>query len=275
MRFSALVAAGAALSAFAVSVQAHHGRDFLLIQDYAVPPPLSGIVYGNFEVDTMDGPDEWSIEPGGMIGLGRGLALGTSFHFTDEGGGWEYSSISPQVQFQLTPQGSANPVKFAVLAGYQFVRGGEEEAHDHGPPVCGPEYGPDSPPCDEMATAEHTHSHSHSGIHQHGVDAFFARLIMETDLTASDKLVVNLINVTPDGGDSSWGYAAGWRHSFNHDLAAGIETIGDFNRHGYHEAVLAGYYSPTHSCTLKIGAGAGLADESPDFNFRTGVLWRF
>ena len=263
------------LLSLTIPAAAHHGRDFLMVQDYSVPAPFTGIVYSNFELASHDGPDEWSIEPGIMTGLGAGFAFGAAARFSDEGEGWEYASVSPQIQYQLTPQTSAIPVKFALVAGYQFARGSNEEEAHTDPVFCGPEYGPDAPPCDAVVPHEHGHSHSHTGIHQHSTDAFFARLVMEMDLTPSDKIVANLIHVTPDGASAAWGYAIGLRHSFSHAFAIGMEAVGDFNTHGYQEAALACYLSPSHHFTVKLGAGLGLSEASPDYTIHTGVVWRF
>ncbi len=260
------------LPAAAVTLRAHHGRDFLLAQDYFVPAPLTGILYGNFEFASQDGPDEWTFEPGLQVGLAPRLSLGLTADFGNEGDGWDYGSLSPQLQFQLTDPGMKVPIRFAVLAGYQFAD------DDGGPP-------------EETATASrisprhdgHGHggeepdpaAHTHSGIHQHGSDGFFGRLIMETDLTNRDKVVANLICVSPDDNETAFGYAAGWRHSFSHDFALGLEAIGDFDNDGWHELVAAGYFSPVEGLAIKLGIGAGLTDESPDFTLRGGVVWRF
>ena len=251
----------------ATSASAHHGRDFLLVQDYLVPAPSTGILFGNFEFSSQNGPDEWSLEPGFMYGVAPRLALGLTADFADEGEGWIYRSISPQLQFQLTDAGANMPIRFSVVAGYQFANGGasdeallaeagvgvRHEGHDVVAPAL----------------------HGHGGIHQHDSDAFFGRLIIETDLTQNDKLVANLICVSPDDSEAAFGYAAGWRHSFNHDFALGIEANGDFDNDGYHEIVGAAYISPVHGLTLKFGIGAGLTDESPDFTLRGGATWRF
>jgi hypothetical protein len=263
--------------ALALPVAAHHGRDFLFVQDAAVPVPFTGLFYTNFSFAAHTGPDEWSAEPGAVWGLGSGFAAAVTAQFMDEGNGWDFASVSPQIQWQI-PVREASAVRFALLAGYQFgdgaaavgshVHDAEEEA------VCGPEYGPDAPPCGEES-AEHEHAHVHRGIHQHGTDAFFARVVMEADLADKTRLALNLITVIPDGEAAQWGYAAGLRHTFSNVFSAGIEVLGDFRRSGYHEVATAAYFSPTHDITLKFGIGAGLTDESPDVTVHTGVLFRF
>jgi hypothetical protein len=116
---------------------------------------------------------------------------------------------------------------------------------------------------------------AYDGIHRHGEDHAFARVIIEADLTPADKVIFNLLALWPESGKPAWGYAAGYRHVFSHAFAAGVEAIGDFGDANEHELVLGGYVSPTHHLTFKLGAGMGLTATSPDFSLRTGVVWRF
>jgi len=263
---------GLVLAWTAAPAIAHHGRDFLIAQDYFVPDPLTGILYGNFEFASRDGPDEWTFEPGIQFGLVPRLSFGLTADFGDGGDGWDYRSLSPQLQFQLTDPGMKVPIRFAVLAGYQFAEENGEHADE---PATAARVSPRHDghhDGDEEPAAE---SHVHSGIHQHGSDGFFGRLIMETDLTAHDKVVANLICVSPGDGETACGYAAGWRHSFTHDFAMGLEAIGDFDSDGWHELVAAAYVSPAEGLALKFGIGAGLTDDSPGLTVRGGVVWRF
>ena len=115
----------------------------------------------------------------------------------------------------------------------------------------------------------------HRGIHRHGEEGVTARLIVEAALGHHDKLIFNLINFTPRQGYTGWGYAAGWRHEFNHDFATSVEAIGDYESTGYQQAVVAAHWSPWHSMTFKLGLGAGLSDETPDFSVVTGLVYRF
>ena len=101
-----------------------------------------------------------------------------------------------------------------------------------------------------------------------------SRLIIEGDFGAT-KAIFNLISVARSSGGASWGYAAGVRHKVLEQLAFGVEAIGDFDSHGWHELVGGVYYEPVHSLTLKLGAGFGLTEETPDFTLRTGFVWRF
>jgi hypothetical protein len=343
LRFALL--SGVSLLAASTS-RAHHGQEFLVVQDSSVPSLWSGTVFGGFEWSRDGRTDELSAEPGFLLGLGSHVAVGATVGFSGTEEVWGYESASPFLQVMITPP--AWPVRVAVIAGYHFADGsiGAEPVASRtvvttvpvvaskttGPPPppapptdpipdpdppCGPEFGPDAPPCPEPAASptpgrsprhaghgtpepapppapsaptseKSTPAHRlvkvkapaaprepYDGIHRHTEDHAFARLVLEADLTATDKLIVNLIGLWPDDGKSAWGYAAGFRHSFSHALAAGIEAIGDFGDANEHELILGGYVSPTHTLTLKFGAGLGLTDESPDFSLRTGVVWRF
>ena len=355
------------------------------MQDYHVPSVWDGSVFSGFEWSKLGGADELSVETGMMLGIAPRLSIGAAVHFADEGDGWSYSSVTPMLQFQLTPPSSDLPFKVSFMAGYVFAEPSDESytttvlepyylpgksvpafagnqvsniadaplaplppvvrrpSHQAGPPVdpdddppCGPDYGPDAPPCPEKqpktsknvrhaghgtgtphpvpiklpvqqdptpssgasnggatrkvsgkgqpAQAKVAYrkrvvkvpaDHAHTGIHRHGENGFQARLIVETDLTASDKLLFNLIHLTPESGKPAWGYAAGLRHSFNHEWAVGVEAIGDFGDANEHEMVLGGYFSPNHHATFKLGVGFGLTDVSPDFSLRTGFVIRF
>lgn len=245
---------------------AHHGRDFLLAEDAHLPAPGTGHALFNFEWEHGDN-DEYGLEPGAMIGVLPQVGLGVDLSFRDEGDGWEYSSVRPRLFFQLTPHESNLPFRAALSIGYQFVNGGggsEGEEHHHD---------------DELAMEEEEHheehSHAHGGVHNHDQDLLTTRLILETNLSDSTRLVFNLISILPDGGGADWGYAAGIRQTISDKVAVGLEAIGDFSSGGYHELVGAIYAEPISSLTVKLGAGFGLTDESPDFALHAGLNWRF
>lgn len=326
--------------------RAHHGQEFLVVQDASVPSLWSGSVFGGLEWSREGSADEIGQEPGFMVGLGSRFALGTTVGFTGSENDWSFESVSPFALYEITPPTSR--VRVAVIAGYHFADNslGESAAAtplsvvtptaetasapssaiaiappppDPDPdPPCGPAYGPDAPPCPDASpspTGRHYRHAGHEppppapsptptrpattknskatagpakstqlpsaatrdydGIHRHDEDHAFARLVLEADLTENDKLIVNLIGLWPDSGRPAWGYAAGFRHSFSHAFAAGLEAIGDFGDANEHEMIVGGYFSPTHHLSLKLGAGIGLTDASPDFSLRTGLVWRF
>ena len=348
---SALLFAGVFCAA--ASAHAHHGRDFLLLQDYAIPTPFHGVVTGGFEWASQKGDDAIELEAGAFTGLAPRLGFGVNLKGGDHGDGWNVSAVAPYLQVQLTPPASSFPVRVAFLAGYEFAvtRDAHGHGHDHGahehkatpkprrkasssklrpaaaaaaPPSvavtaapCGPDYGPDAPPCDDPAAppahdhsthdhgssdhggedhahdddgsaghAGHDHElsdattaddlfHGHAGIHRHGENHFFGRLIIESDLTSADKVLVNVIAVVPERGRSAWGYAAGYRHAFSHAVALGVEAIGDFGEGDSHEILAAAYLEPMAGWLVRLGAGFGLSDNAPDFSLRAGVVWRF
>ncbi|MDB6136609.1 MAG: hypothetical protein JWM59_4852 [Verrucomicrobiales bacterium] len=126
------------------------------------------------------------------------------------------------------------------------------------------------------AADAHAHSHSHeNSIHNHDDNLFTSRFTFEADLTQSTLLVGNLICVVPEGGSAAWGYGVGLRQRLRPGLSVGVEALGDFDRHGYQEALGAVYWEPMHHLILKVGAGTGLSATSPDATVRAGLLWMF
>ena len=253
-----LLLASAFLLTATEHVLAHHGRDFILLQDYSQPTVGSGNLTLGYEWSRHGSDDEMSLEPGAFYALLPRIAVGLSASFEDNGEGWNYASVMPYTHWQLTPPDAKLPFRAGLALGYQFgeQNGDHHEAEDTG-----------------SHGAEHTHEHH--GIHRHGESFFSAKLILETDLTDADKLLVNLINVTPEEGSTAWGYAAGIRHSFSHAVALGLEATGDFGEGNEHEIVLGAYLSPNHQFTFNLGIGTGLTSDSPDFSLRTGIVWRF
>jgi hypothetical protein len=273
-----------ALLALSSVARAHHGQDFLVALDATVPEPWHTIAFTSFEWSKDGDTDELSIEPGFMAGIAPGVALGTSFRIADEGpGGWDYTAVDPTIQWTI-PTGDL-PVVFAVSAGYVFADGSASSHsrysgghHEHDDDDGGVDTGPDGPPDPEEHDHDHGHdhgSHSHGGIHRHGEDHLHVRLVADTCITDRTRLVVNFIAVAPGSGEVDFGYAIGIRHQFSHAWATGVETIGDFNRHGENELIAGLYWTPIHACTVRLGAGAGIGPASSDFSLRSGVTWRF
>ncbi len=265
------------LVASAGVVRAHHGRDFLLLQDYNVPVPFAGVITGGYSFESGEGGDESTVETGVFTGVAPRAGLGLNLGAGDYGDGWDFSSVSPYTQIQLTPPTAKFPVRVALIAGYQFAVNGEdgrdaEAGHDdhHDEHDAHEEAGGH-----DDADVLHGHTHAAGGIHQHGVSQFFGRLIVETDLTAADKVLFNLIAIVPEGGKAEWGYAGGYRHSFSHAVALGVEAIGDFGEANQHELMAGAYLAPTHTVLVRLGVGFGLTEESPDYTLRGGLVWRF
>lgn len=107
------------------------------------------------------------------------------------------------------------------------------------------------------------------------VEGWNARLMLEVDVTEADRVVGNLVHFNGRGTGAQWGYAAGWRHAFHHDLAVSVEALGNFNRENWHQAVVAAHYAPVHWGLIKLGAAFGLTAETPDLSLITGFLVRF
>lgn len=275
-----------ALLCFVPSIAlAHHGQDFFVTLDSKVPAVYSATTFTSFVWSRTGASDELSFEPGVLVGIAPGLAVGTSVSFEDDGGGnWQYSGVSPRVQFQI-PTGDF-PVTFGVSASYSFADGaaGHDHGaagHTHGDTGGGSgdiDLGPDAPPPGSGGGQPHVHSHgghSHGGIHRHGENHFQLRFVADAALDEKTRLVGNLIGVAADSGEIDFGYALGIRRQISPKLALGLEAIGDFNVHGEHEVIGGVYWSPNHSCLIRFGAGAGIGAVANDFSIHSGFTWRF
>ncbi|MCB1208511.1 MAG: hypothetical protein KDK97_04240, partial [Verrucomicrobiales bacterium] len=176
MNHTRLLCALSAILILASTASAHHGQDFLIVQDVQLPKPGSLRLVGNFEWESYETGDEFGLIPGVMVGVMDRLALAVDVHFRDEAGSnWNYSNITPAVFFDLTPSSDKFPFKIGLTAGYQFANSSSadpamdrEEEEEHG----------DHHHADEEETG---HAHTHGGsIHNHDSDAFTSRLILET-----------------------------------------------------------------------------------------------
>ncbi len=262
--------------------KAHHGRDFILVQDSAIPSRLSGVAIAGYEWQRDGDTDSFSTEPGFFIGLAPALAFGLSAGFSDESGDWTYTGVTPQFVLSLLPPTGPTNFRAGLWAGYEFAEE-TSDSHSHSGTAAhshntgsGPDAGPVTP--HSHASGGHDHgSHSHGGIHRHGESGLYTRLILESDITDQTRLVLNLVSfVSGNGGGPGFGYAAGVRHEFNHDLSMGIETIGDFRSYGStHEVLLTTMIGLPGHLSLRLGIGGGLTKASPDFTMHTSFLWRF
>lgn len=246
------------------------------MEDYHVAQPGQFHLFTNFEWESGD-DDAYSLAPSLMVGLFPRVALGLETDFRDDAfEDWRYESFTPMLHVQLTAPDSDFPLRVGLSAGYTFADGSgshshevEEEHHheEHDSEHAG---GEDHHEAEAAAGDDHFH-----GIHQHGTDAFVARLVVEADLGEKTKAVANLISLVEDGGDAHWGYAAGVRTKVAEKAALGVEAIGDFESEGWHELVVGTYVEPIEKLTLKLGIGFGLTEETPDFVLRSGLILRF
>ncbi len=245
-----------ALAALTTTAIAHHGRDFILVEDHTCPAPGGMFLLGNFEWEKGNEGSEYGFSPSLMVGVLPQLSLSIEASFREEvGADWKYASVTPSAHIQLTPADSKSPVRFGLSASYQFAEG--EEADHHA----------------EEEEAEGHHHHG-SSIHNHDDNALIARFITEADL-GDFKAVLNIINVTPDEGSTAWGYAVGVRCPVCDTVSLGVEALGDFASDGWQEFGPAAYIEPIHNLTLKLGISFGLTEETPDFSVRTGIVYRF
>jgi hypothetical protein len=312
------------------AARAHHGLDFLLVQDAFVPAPGKGVLYGGFDWTKDGDSDSYGTEPGFMLGLLPGLAFGMGAVTADVGEGWQIYGVSPYLQMQLLPQEWSKRVRLALRVGYEFSvnpygyttleavtrtemiqqtetiqvaaapvpaagSGGSSNPGGGGGPDAGPD-GIPKPPRRGVRHGGHGHTTAAGGSmstrvrtttttreittyeavrREQRIEGFNARLMLETDLTASDRLVLNLVHFNERTQGPAWGYAAGLRHAFNHDLACSVEALGNFNQENWHQAVVAAHYAPVHWGLIKLGAGFGLTNETPDLSLIAGFVVRF
>jgi hypothetical protein len=111
---------------------------------------------------------------------------------------------------------------------------------------------------------------AHASAH----DRAEVRLIFERALGRS-RFAFDLVGEHERAGESTLGYAAGYRYEFSEAVACGVEAQGPFTRGGSHELIAALYAEPSHRVTLKFGAGAELGGGSANPIVRFGAVVRF
>lgn len=278
--------------ALSSSAYAHHGRDFILLQDSAIPAQFSGVFTGGYQWTRDGSNDSFSTEPSFYLGLTSSIAFGLSAGFSDDGNGWNYTGVTPQIVWSiLGPTGPRN-VRVGLWAGYEFAEsvtsttGVQTAVQNGGSPGSGPDARSFSAFTDPGKSPFHS---GHSavagrqgdsggrGIHRHGESGLYTRIIVEADVTEKTRAIANLISFAPvDGADVGFGYAAGMRHEVNHDLSFGIEAIGEFLSYGSsHEVMLTTMVGLPRHLAFRLGVGGGLTRASPDFTLSTSILWRF
>lgn len=256
---------------------AHHGQDFFLALD--ARPPTKGDFTGFTSLTWSDSSTgrELSLEPGIIYGLGSGCAIGTSISFSETPSDpLAYSGVSPMLTTSLPTL--FHSVHFGFSASYHFSDNSFEssEQHIHNTPLPDPGNlggNPDAPSDGESVS--HTHNHSHRGIHRHGESYYQFRAIAEWQLTSDTRIVANAITIGTSTQDIDLGYALALRHNLTDHWGMGVEIIGDMNRHGYHEAIAGIFWSPSHRCTIRLGAGRGIGGESKDITLSSGFAYHF
>jgi hypothetical protein len=103
--------------------RAHHGRDFLVLQDFYLPEMFNGVLIGGFETTKTGSEFEFGLEPQLIFGVFPRAALGVSLSFDDPmGSPWGYESVMPGFYYQITPPDSDFPIRVGFSARYQFAR---------------------------------------------------------------------------------------------------------------------------------------------------------
>ncbi len=255
--------------------------------------------------------DLFSVESDLRYSLTKWFTVGAGLRGADDGRGWEFSSTSPYLQFNLTEPDA--PFHLLFLAGVEISADGEDDNNVHRTTSSRTETftsertrrittlecletGGKSRDdgiydyCQPVTrTVKETIVNSRTvqtisddsdvagrrrGVHQRGDDAVFTRFIAEREFGKDDRVLLNIIHITPADGSTVFGYGVGWRHQFEGALAGSLEAVGSFSEGGH--MILGGlYYAPSESILLKAGVGLGLDKNAPDFTLRAGVIWVF
>lgn len=272
---------------------AHHGRDFILIQDSAIPAQFGGVVIAGYQWSRDGDEDFFSSEPGFYIGLAPALAFGLTAGFSDDGNGWQYTGVTPQFVLSLLGPSGPRNVRVGLWAGYEFAESSSLSSGTRALPPGGGNGNGGGPDARSLAAA-HTgpvalHAGGHGsvqsgqdntsgrGINRHGESGLYSRFIVEADLATRTRAIANLISFVPDGGGKAgFGYAAGVRYEVNHDLSLGVEALGEFLSYGSsHEVLLTTMIGLPGHLSFRLGVGGGLTRSSPDFTLSTSFLLRF
>lgn len=268
--FKTLLFTAAISASFTPALLAHHGSQFITLHDFDIGHAGDGHALFNFELE--DSGDEEELSSGLALFFSpiSRVGLGTELRFAEEADDWDYSSVTPSFQVQITDPHQDWWLDIGFSLGYQFASGNShdepgDEEHEHA------EHGHAG---DEHAHEETAATHRHSGIHNHEVDQWLGRLILETEV-GKTKLTGNLISTYPEGDRAYWGYGIGARRPIGQGFALGVEAIGDFDSGGEHEIVTSLHYRISDRATARFGVGFGLTDESPDHSLHAGLVWKF
>lgn len=262
------------------SAHAHHGQEFMIVEDAEIPHAGTGNVIADTDFTRSGADDSNSTVFSASYGLPylEQTAVVASLSQSDENGSWQTESGFLSFQHAL---GELGPLSFSLSAGYQQAMVDPPPSHVHIHQVTtdpGVDLGPDAPP-PSTTPVTHIHgasdSHHHSGLHNHGVDQWLLRCNVEAELSPRTKVIFNGIFVDAKGSPLATGYAFALSQKVSDAFALGLETIGDIGKKGEHLAMIAAYYQATDEVFLKSGVGMGLNPQSPDLTLRLGVGWRF
>lgn len=102
---------------------AHHGDEFLVVDDYTLGPPGTMHFSTGFDWETFNGLNAFGSESMYFLSIAPQIGLSVSATFLDEGDGWGYSSVTPRLHVQLTPPEWDIPVRAGISIGCQIVDG--------------------------------------------------------------------------------------------------------------------------------------------------------
>ncbi len=108
---------------------AHHGKDFFVTLDTAVPAAFHPVVFSSLEWSKTGSEDEIGFESGFLLGLAPGFAMGAAVEIENDGSDLRYASTSPLLQYKI-PTGDF-PVSFGISVRHSFANG-TSGGHDHG-----------------------------------------------------------------------------------------------------------------------------------------------
>ena len=214
---------------------AHHGKAFLLAESYDLPRRGEVYLVPTFDLVDESGRDETGASPSVLLGVTPSFAVELHGHFEKAGGEAWHYAAT------------------APAVHFRFAPRNASALWHLG------------------LSAEYEIAHP-----QEGTDRLEGRLIVAREKDDAN-VTFNLVAERDEGGQdgTDWAYAIGFRPDLDRRLGWGLEGQGEFRRQGAHEVLVGVYGEPTEQLTLKIGLGAGLGPEAPDFTLRAGLVWRF
>ncbi len=100
----------------------HSGEEFIALESYGIGHLWETSAEANYQWEAYDGIDELSAETSLFLSPLPRVAVGMNVRFAEDADGdWVYSSVSPQLQFQLTDPASKSPFRVGFSIGYQFA----------------------------------------------------------------------------------------------------------------------------------------------------------